>query len=134
MTTALERQVRRRARGRCEYCRLPRAASRITFPIDHIIAQQHGGATRADNLALSCAHCNAHKGPNIAGIDPVDGALVPLFHPRRDRWADHFQWRGTELVGRTPVGRVTIHVLAMNDPPIVALREALIAEGIFPPR
>lgn len=22
---------------------------------------------------------------------PMSGAIVPLFHPRRDRWADHFR-------------------------------------------
>ena len=131
MTTALGRRVRRRAQGRCEYCRLPQTASNLTFPIDHIIARQHGGETRAENLALSCAHCNAHKGPNLAGIDPQDGTLVRLYHPRRNRWPAHFEWRGAELVGRSPIGRVTVHVLAMNDPAVIELREALIEEGAF---
>ena len=28
-----------------------------------------------DNLALACAHCNRHKGPNLAGFDPETGML-----------------------------------------------------------
>jgi hypothetical protein len=111
---------------------MPQSAYRARFPIDHIIAQQHRGPTRADNLALACVNCNAHKGPNIAGIDPETGATVPLFHPRRDRWPDHFEWRGAELVGRTPVGRATIVVLDINDPEIVAVRKSLREEGAFP--
>ena len=40
---------------------------------------------------------------------------------------------GAYLIGRTPVGRVTVAVLGINDPFRVALREALIEEGVFPP-
>jgi hypothetical protein len=28
----------------------------VPFPIDHIIARQHGGSTSLENLALSCLH------------------------------------------------------------------------------
>jgi len=45
---------------------------------DHIIARQHGGQTTADNLAFACIHCNRHKGPNIASIDPIYGDLKKL--------------------------------------------------------
>ena len=134
MTPSLERRVRRRARGRCEYRRLPRSVSEFTFPIDHIIARQHGGATEADNLAQSCPHYNAHKRPNIAGLDPSTGELTRLYHPRLDRWPEHFLWTGAVLYGLTPVGRTTIEVLAINAPDMVATREALIEEGEFPPR
>ena len=37
------------------------------------------------------------------------------------------------MVGKTPVGTVTIDVLAINLPYRIALRAALIEEGIFPP-
>jgi hypothetical protein len=45
---------------------------------------QHGGGDDADNLALACPDCNLRKGPNLTGIDPETGAVVRLFHPRRD--------------------------------------------------
>jgi len=57
---------------------------------------------------------------------------VPLFHPRRDRWDEHFEWRGPIVVGLTPGGRATILVLDMNDGDIVEIRVNLIAEGHFP--
>jgi hypothetical protein len=38
------------------------------------------------------------------------------------------------LAGLTPIGRTTIHVLAMYDPEMVAIREVLIEEGLFPPK
>jgi HNH endonuclease len=105
----------------------------IPFPIDHILARQHGGATVLNNLANSCLHCNAHKGPNIAGIDPVTKKLTRLFNPRRHRWARHFRWGGPVIVGRTAVGRATVVVLALNDAEAVKVRDALLREGRLPP-
>ena len=122
--------VRRRAGEVCEYCRLPQAASPIVrFHVEHIIARQHGGQDEPDNLSLSCNYCNFHKGPNIAGLDPKSGQLVPLFHPRRDRWADHFAWEGTVLVGLTAIGRATVELLAINDWQRVEVRGNLYALG-----
>jgi hypothetical protein len=128
----LARQVRQRAQDRCEYCRLPASVYPLPFHIDHIVARQHGGLTALDNLALACLHCNRHKGPNIAGRDPATGELVRLFHPRKDKWSEHFEWNAAELAGRTAIGRITIQVLAINDPDFLAVREALMEEGVLP--
>ena len=127
-TTA--RLVRQRAAARCEYCHFPEAHAALPFQIDHIIARQHGGGNDPANLALACLFCNAAKGPNIAGMDSVSGAIVPLFNPRRDIWDRHFTWKGAWLGGRTPHARATIQVLQINDPVAVAVRESLIEEGI----
>jgi hypothetical protein len=59
--------------------------------------------------------------------------LTPLFNPRRDKWLRHFRWLGAYLLGRTPIGRVTVDVLNINDPFRVELRDELIKEGLFPP-
>lgn len=83
------------------------------------------------NLAFSCLHCNLHKGPNIAGIDPATGLLTPLFNPRTDIWPEHFAWAGFELVGRTAIGRVTVRVLDFNEPEFVAVRATLREEGVY---
>ncbi len=134
MDESLIRQIRQRAGHACEYCLVPQSAyASSVFPIDHVIARQHGGPTVLSNLANSCLHCNSHKGPNIAGIDPVTGKLTKLFHPRRHKWGKHFRWNGPFLEGLTAVGRTTIVVLAMNDPEAVEVRAALIEEGVFPP-
>src|SRR5437867_6035524 len=130
MDETLATAVRQRAGHRCEYCLVPQAFYQTVFEIDHIIAKQHGGNTVLSNLALSCLHCNGHKGPNIAGLDPLTKRLTKLFHPRRHKWDRHFRWQGPYLVGRTAVGRVTIAVLAMNDSDAVRAREELMAEGV----
>jgi hypothetical protein len=139
MDELLAQEVRERAGGICEYCHLPQDVHAIPFEIDHIIARQHGGKTILSNLALSCLNCNAHKGPNISGLDPVTSRtkLVHLFNPRRHKWGHHwghhFRWDGPQLVGKTAVGRATIRVLAMNAPDVLRLRQMLIEEGRFPP-
>jgi hypothetical protein len=131
MNDELRHLVWQRAARRCEYCQVPADVTLLPFQIDHIIAEKHGGLTTAENLALSCERCNSHKGPNIAGY--LEGMHIPLFNPRQDHWTDHFAWDGPVLVGKTSVGKVTIEVLAINLPYRIALRAALIEEGIFPP-
>ena len=49
-------------------------------------------AEQDGNLALACSHCNLHKGPNLAGIDPVGKKIEPLYHPRTQPWNDHFEF------------------------------------------
>lgn len=133
MDRALVRLIWQRAAAGCEYCGISQDCDDTPFEIDHIIALKHGGFTIAGNLALSCFHDNSHKGSNIAGLDPMTRKLTPLFNPRRHAWHRHFSWQGAYLIGRTPVGRVTVAVLNMNDSFRVELREGLISEGLFPP-
>jgi hypothetical protein len=116
---------------RCEYCGIPFPNYRLPFQIDHIIARQHGGTAELANLALSCLHCNRHKGPNIAGRDWETDEIQRLFHPRKDFWTEHFQLDGAVLVGLTAIGRVTVQVLAMNEREFLAVRETLIREGVY---
>jgi len=126
MDQALRRFVRERAGQRCEYCGILQAhVPFAAFHIDHIIPRQHGGTDDAMNLAFACYHCNLHKGPNLTGIDPDTGAIVPLFHPRRDAWHEHFALQDVTIVGLTPTGRATMRVLQMNAVDRVQLRTAL---------
>jgi hypothetical protein len=109
MDAAVRALVRRRAGDRCEYCRLPQAATPlVTFHVEHIVGRQHVVLDDSDNLALACDRCNAYKGPNLASIDPESGEIVVLFHPRRDAWSEHFTMevpssRCRRSVARQPV-------------------------------
>ena len=132
MDRSLQELVWGRAANRCEYCQVPQSYDRLPFEIDHIIAEQHDGPTKASNLCLCCFACNRHKGPNIAGVDPQTRKIVSLFNPRRDKWIRHFRWEGAKLEGLTPVGHATIRVLKMNLDHRVGFRQELILEGVFP--
>ncbi len=129
MNRDLARTVKERAGGRCEYCRIPQSGFPLPFQIDHVVAEKHAGETAQDNLALACPHCNRYKGSNIAGLDPASGQLVGLFHPRTDVWAKHFRFDGPRILGRTPTGRVTVQVLAMNAEDLLLFRTELLREG-----
>lgn len=129
---ALREQVRQRAGGRCEYCRIPESHTLTPHEVDHVVAEKHGGATEADNLALSCALCNKHKGTDLTSIDPVTGDVVQLFHPRRDRWADHFQLNEGRVVPLSSIGRTTVRLLQLNTNERIAERELLIEAGLLP--
>jgi hypothetical protein len=125
MESATRILVRNRARNCCEYCLLPQDGCSLTHHIEHVVPRQHGGTDEPGNLALACHRCNFRKGPNLTGIDPITGEIVPLFDPRRDRWLDHFRFRGPVIEGVTAVGRTTIKVLSMNDTRRIERRELL---------
>jgi HNH endonuclease len=123
MDAALRSLVRRRAENRCEYCHIHQDDEPFfRFHNEHIMARQHGGVSDESNLALACHHCNLRKGPNLTGVDPETGQIVPLFHPRNERWADHFELRDRRVLGRTPIGRATAALFFMNAIPRLELR------------
>ena len=57
--------------------------------------------------------------------------MLRLFHPRRDRWDQHFELRGPLIVARTGIGRVTIRLLQLNLPQRIKEREAMIQAGLL---
>lgn len=127
MDAETRRLVRERAKGLCEYCRLPQAAQPFsTFHIEHIVPRKHGGTDDLENLGIACERCNSFKGPNLTGIDPDSGKIERLFDPRHQEWAEHFALRGVLILGLTPIGRTTIEVLKMNEQRRVQLRATLI--------
>lgn len=135
MTTAhipatLRRLVRERSGACCEYCLLPEAYSFHTHPVDHIIAQKHGGETNEENLALSCITCNQAKGSDIASLDPAQRTLTALFNPRQDKWSAHFELKNGLIIPKTAVGRATAKLLQLNAPERVTEREALLQAGV----
>jgi hypothetical protein len=129
MDQELRESLRRRAHGRCEYCRLPEKFSLLRFQADHITARKHGGGDAPANLAWACADCNAYKGTDLTGIDAVTGRTERLFNPRLEEWQEHFRMEGARIVGKTTIGRVTVELLQMNREERLALRAELLSGG-----
>lgn len=135
IAVALDRQVRERARFRCEYCRCLVDHSTESFCVEHIFPVAKGGATEAENLAFSCSGCNLSKGTRTEGFDEITQTSAPLFHPRRDLWSEHFAWSDDDLmvVPLTPTGRVTMVCLKMNRVGAQNLRHLLLGASLHPP-
>ncbi len=127
------RSVEARAEGRCEYCRMHQVLQGATFHVEHVLPCSRGGISDLHNLAWCCPGCNLHKSDRTEAPDPVTGGLAPLFSPRRDSWIEHFRWEGHDLVGRTPIGRATVHLLDLNHPRRILIRQAEEFFGLFPP-
>jgi hypothetical protein len=135
VSNQLKQQVFERAAGCCEYCRCQARFAMQSFSVEHIIPVSRGGATTLDNLALACQGCNNHKYARLTGRDPVSSESTALFHPRQNRWRDHFVWNEDFIVmiGLTPVGRATVEALQLNREGVVNLRRILYAMGEHPP-
>ena len=135
ITTQQRRTVVERAQGYCEYCLCQVDFATQSFSVEHILPVNHGGANTPENLALACQGCNSHKYTKRENADPVGGSTVPLYHPRQQKWQDHFRWSEdfTIIIGVTPTGRATVEALKMNRPGVVNLRRVLYVLGEHPP-
>lgn len=129
-------QVIARARNCCEYCLSQARYAPESFSVEHIVPRAKGGQTKLDNLALACQGCNNHKYTHTEAVDPVTGEVVRLFHPRQQRWSEHFAWTEdfAQVVGLTSTGRATVEILQLNRFGIVNLRQALHLIGEHPPQ
>ncbi|MDQ3652176.1 MAG: HNH endonuclease [Acidobacteriota bacterium] len=131
----VQRLVRRRAHGYCEYCICPEFCATQWHAIEHILPESQGGKSTEDNLALACQGCNGSKYNKTHALDATSNQMVPLFHPQRDTWHMHFVWSPDylHLIGLTPKGRATIRELDLNREGIVYLRRLLLLNREHPP-
>jgi len=138
--TRISRSLRQRVVAefcdQCAYCHTLTSITGARLVIDHIVPEAAGGQTVWENLCLACHSCNEFKGAQVEAQDPLTGESVPLFHPRRQQWSEHFCWSedGSEIIGLTPVGRVTVAALNMNHPDIVEARRRWAKVGWHPPQ
>lgn len=136
MPSHLQRtRIAEAAQYRCGYCLLQERVSGIALSIEHIIPKAQGGSDDDANLWLSCRTCNEKKGVRTEAVDPVTTTPVPLFNPRTQAWDDHFYWsaEGTQIVGKTPIGRAAVVALDLNDELRVRARWIWVRAGWHPP-
>lgn len=134
ISAAVRRQITARDAQRCAYCRSPMIVG-IPMVIEHIIPLVGGGSSAVDNLCLACYRCNEFKGSRTEAADPIHGKLTMFFHPRQQRWSEHFAWHvhGDTMNGLTSCGRTTIEALRLNNDWIVQARRLWILVGLHPP-
>ena len=131
----LRRRVAEQARYRCGFCLSQEAVTGIPMEFDHIHPRSLGGLTTQENLWLACSLCNDHKNNRLYAVDPQTGRKVKLFHPRRQKWTEHFTWAegGIRIDGKTDIGRATVAALQLNRPPLVFARRLWVIAGWHPP-
>ena len=132
ISAGLRRFVAERADHLCEYCLVHEEDRGFGCHVDHIISEKHGGLTEESNLAYACAPCNRAKGSDIGSITGEGRPFVRLYNPRVDKWREHFKVDGSQIIGLTEVGRVTVKILRSNDEERRLEREILIAQERYP--
>jgi hypothetical protein len=132
ISEALRRLVAERGYHVCEYCLIHEEDAYHGCEVDHIVSLKHGGLTVPENLANACFHCNRRKGTDVGSIDVRTGKFVRLFHPRADRWRDHFYLSEGRIEPLTDIGEVTSRVLDLNHPKRVTFRKLLAGIGRYP--
>ena len=131
----LRQRVAQQARFRCGYCLTQETVIGMPMELDHILPEALGGLSDEANLWLACPLCNAHKADRISASDPLTGATIRLFHPRQQRWHEHFAWseRADLIVGLSATGRATVLALQLNRIALVRARRLWAQAGWHPP-
>lgn len=132
ISAELQRFVAERADHLREYCLVHEDDRGFGCHVDHIISEKHGGLTEESNLAYACAPCNRAKGSDIGSLTKESGSFVRLYNPRIDKWHEHFKIDGSQIIGLTEVGRVTVKILRLNDEERRLEREILVAQQRYP--
>ena len=129
---ATVRLVYDRAQRCCEYCQTSQALIGQAMHVEHIDPQ--GGDDPA-NLCLACPTCNLSKAMATTARDPDTQEVVTLFHPRTQRWREHFCWidSARRVQGRTPTGRATVERFRMNQPRLLVARALWVKINCHPP-
>lgn len=135
ISSTMRKSVESDAKNRCGYCLTPAAFMPVRFEIEHIIPKTAHGKTTRSNLWLSCPSCNRFKGVKVEAVDPETQTIVFLFNPRTQNWFEHFQWSddGTQVIGRTAIGRGTVEALKLNHSWWIDCRTEWVLRGNFPP-
>jgi HNH endonuclease len=136
ISAELRERIRIQAGDRCGYCQSSQRYVFAPLEIDHIVPQARGGTDDEGNLWLACRMCNNFKRDHTDGTDPLTSQNTPLFNPRQQKWAEHFAWSddGTQILGRTLIGRATIVTLQLNNLIAVMVRREWVSAGWHPPK
>lgn len=131
----VRRRVAEAAGRQCGYCQTQETIVGYPLHIEHIRPISAGGASEEENLWLACCVCNNAKGTQTGGQDLDSGEDVLLFNPRTQIWDEHFSWSADriEVLGMSPIGRVTVRALQLNTPLRVETRRRWVEVGWHPP-
>jgi hypothetical protein len=114
------------------FCLIHQSDAWFSFHIDHIISRKHRGPTNPGNLALACLRCNVAKGTDVGTLIARPPRLVRLYHPRKDRWNQHFRLAAARILPLSEEGEATIRLLDLNAADRLLLRKTLIKAGRYP--
>jgi hypothetical protein len=132
VSPGVRRLVADRAEHLCEYCLIGEDDTFFGCEVEHIISIKHGGSSEPDNPAYARVFCNRQKGSDIGSLSQQTRELSRFYHPRADRWADHFRLDGELITPLSVIGEVTARILQFNIGERLLERRLLRAAGRYP--
>lgn len=118
LNKVIREQVRVRANYRCEYCGVSETNAGGLLTIDHFRPKSKDGADDLENLIYCCIRCNSYKYDYYHTKEEMK-----IWNPRKDSFNEHFfVLDNGELASLTSMGKMTIELLRLNRPSLVAYR------------
>ena len=117
----------------CEFCHIPEGI--LPLHVLNLPRQKKDTPNALQNYCVICEHCYKAKGNRVEGVDPRSGKIIPLFHPRKDIWKQHFSWEIDHITikGLTIVGRATVAITRMNSESMLERRKQGLRDGWHQP-
>lgn len=108
----------------------------MLLEVEHIVPLAAGGTDAEENLWLACRNCNGFKHSKTHATDPLTNLETRIFNPRKQDWAEHFEFNPerAEIIGKTPCGRATVVALRLNYEQAVKARTLWVSVGFYPPK
>jgi hypothetical protein len=104
----------------------------IFYPVTNEAYERQIATDRCSEPGARLLRLQPIQGVRHRSVDPDDGRLTPLFNPRTEDWAEHFQADAGRVVPIIPVGRVTLVLLQINLTLRVEVRDELTRLGRWP--
>lgn len=120
VSNSIRLTVRRRGNFACEYCGVTEESTGGELNIDHFRPQSKNGGDELDNLVYCYIRCNLYKGE--FWVESSDASQ--LWNPRYESFEKHFwQAENGRLFALTETGELTLRVLRLNRPQLIAYRQ-----------
>lgn len=96
--------------GKCCYCECKVVEESKYMEVEHFKYKDfyEEDVLLWSNLLPSCKRCNGNKLNH-------DTEAEPIIHPVRDDPREHLDFRGYRFYGKTPVGKMTVEVIYLNE-------------------
>lgn len=96
--------------NKCAYCETPLGVGSAYIEVEHFRHKEdfEDLAITWSNLLPACRRCNGKKGRHNVELDPI-------INPYEIDPREHFKLECCRLTPKTPLGRETLDVLALND-------------------
>lgn len=121
----IEQELLLMSHDKCCYCECHIREESKYMEVEHFFAKRWHETKVLEwaNLLPACKRCNIRKSDHNCAVEPI-------IHPVQDDPREHLKWRDYRFYDKTPLGKMTIVVVDLNERERLTNKRFDIGEGI----